>query len=93
MENKHDEETKDVQVEGMTVLCEQVDGTTTRGEDPVKMSHNASSTDDDNKQLQAEMHTPAEVTDAPQKGTAGQGRQFECPYPTEPLGKEKPPDT
>ena len=51
------EETKDGQVEEMTVLCEQVDVTTTRRVDPVKMVPNASSTDDDNKQPQAEMHT------------------------------------
>ena len=78
MANDHGEETEDIHgdemevnhVEETTVMREQVDDTTTRGEDPVKMSRDTNSSDEDNKQTQTKMHTPAEVTDGPEKGTA-----------------------
>ena len=57
-------------------------------------AQDTSSSDEDNKQTQTKMHTPAEVTDEPEEGTAGQGKRFGCPYLSKPLGEEiEPPDS
>ena len=63
----------------------------TRGEDPAKMAQGKSSKNDDNKQKK--VYTPAEVTDEPEEGTAGQGKSSGCPCSNESFGKEVgPPD-
>jgi len=57
------------------------------------MSQDTSSSDEDNKQTQTKEHTPAGDTNELDKGSAGQGNKFGCPYPDKPLGKEiEPPD-
>ena len=63
----------------------------TRGEDPAEMAQGKSTKNDDNKQKKVD--TPAEVTNEPEEGTAGEGKSFGCPYPDKSLGKEvEPPD-